>query len=141
MSAGLSAMMSAYPSCLSSSQPFGMLSMMMSAVDTRRRNVSAPPVGIEVQRYAVLVGVQGKEDAALFRVRFVAGEWAHTARDVALRRLHLDDLSAEACENLAAVGRRYALAKFYDPYAGQQALLPCSSRLGFPFRLPVHDAD
>ena len=63
-----------------------------------------------VKCYAVLVRVQREEDAALLRVRHAAGEGPHLSRDIALRRLHLDDLGTEARENLAAIGRGHTVS-------------------------------
>jgi len=68
-------------------------------------------VGLEVEHHAALVGVQHHELVGLDRV--VRAE----AQGLTARRLDLDHVGAELCEEQPAIGAVVDLAQFKDPDA------------------------
>ena len=60
----------------------------------------------QVERDALLRGVQVERRRAALGMRGIPREWSQEAPGLALRGLDLDDARAQACQDLAAVGAR-----------------------------------
>ena len=74
----------------------------------------APALRLEVERDALLARVQVEEETALVVVWHIVRERPQPPGIVALRRLDLNDLSAEVCQELRAIRARNPLREIDD---------------------------
>src|SRR5207237_853430 len=79
----------------------------------------------EVGRHAALVGVEIDEQTALFGIGPIVGKRTAATREVAGRRLDLDNFRAQVSYHLAAVGGRDTLAAFDDPNCAETTRVFC----------------
>ena len=86
--------------------------MEVAGLETVQHDVSGPrhlkqllaaAVRFNVDDDARLVGVVGEPTEAAVKARFVTGERRHMPDGVAARRLDLDDLRAQVCQQAARV--------------------------------------
>ena len=93
-----------------------------------------PALALQVQRYALLAGVEVQIGRAALRVRLVAEEWAFASGRLAVAgALDLDDLGPHAGQQLGAIRPRHAFAEVQGRDAAEQVL----ARLHAIRRLPV----
>ena len=78
----------------------------------------------QIQRDAVLAGVQIKKQSALFGVFDVAGKRSAPAREIALGRFDLDHLRTEQRQHLGGKGSRDPLPALDCCNAGQRQASP-----------------
>ena len=84
----------------------------------------------QVERDALLRGVQVEKRRAALGVRGVPREWGQGPSGIAFRGLDLDDARAQARQELAAVGARDSLAQLEDGDVAENARRCTTSRPG-----------
>ena len=123
VSEGSPSMRLAYPSpVLSSSQPTGMLSTMMSAVRARLRKDSAPSSVSMSSVTPYLLALRARKTPLFSWWEMSPGKGPMAREDVTLRRLYLDDLGAEVSKGFAAIWCGNSLTEFEHSYAVEHTL-------------------
>jgi hypothetical protein len=84
---------------------------------------------VKVQHHSGLVGIEIEEQRALVAILNIARERPPGARDVALRRLDLDNIGAEQRHQFAGKGGGYAVAVLDDRDSSQGEWCVSAERL------------